>query len=86
MIEGYLVPWWITAFIHAVRVEAPDRRRSGIAVRFGIVDGEDALPRIRDMLAVRIVGAAPIIFTITAAPRRVFHCASVGRSCPRQRA
>ena len=52
-----------------VRPEATDRRRAGIAVLLGVVDGKDALPAIGDRLAVLIEGVAPILAAFAAASR-----------------
>src|SRR5688500_10711051 len=54
----------------AVWLEAPDRRGSGIAVLFAVQHRKEALPGVRDRLAVSIEGARPVILAGTAAARR----------------
>src|SRR6516165_2618230 len=56
----------------AVRLEAADRRGPYVAVLVGVVDGEDALPGIRDRLAVRIEGARPVVLAVATAARSKF--------------
>ncbi len=68
----------------AVRRKAADRRSAGISVLLAIIDGKDALPGIGNRLAVLVVGVAPILPASASAARRIFPCASVGRSRPRQ--
>src|SRR5262249_57209682 len=56
----------------AVGLKAADGRSPGVAVLFGVVDRENALPGIGDGLAVLVVGLAPILAIIFAAARGEF--------------
>src|SRR5499433_3984675 len=56
----------------AVRLEAADRRGPYVAVLVGVVDGEDALPGIRDRLAVGIERARPVVLAVATAARGEF--------------
>src|SRR5262245_934310 len=56
----------------AVRGKAAYRCGACIAVLFGVVDRENALPGIGDGLAVLVVGLAPILAIIFAAARGEF--------------
>src|SRR6516165_3079770 len=48
----------------AVRLEAADRRGPYVAVLVAVVDGEDALPAIRDRLARAIEGARSVFIAV----------------------
>src|SRR5215472_13208313 len=56
----------------AVRLEAADRRGPYVAVLVRVVDGEDALPGVRDRLARAIERARPIVLAVATAARGEF--------------
>src|SRR5262249_61850514 len=62
----------------AVRLEAADRRGPYVAVLVRVVDGEDALPGVRDRLARAIEPARPIVLAAATAARGEFPL-SLGR-------
>src|SRR5207253_1126434 len=56
----------------AIGLEAANRRGPGVAILVGVVDGEDALPAIRDRLALRIERARPVVLAVATAARGKF--------------
>src|SRR5262249_51744886 len=55
-----------------VGLEAANRRRPGVAVLIGVVDGKDALPGVGDRLAFAIEGTRPIVLAVATAARGEF--------------
>ena len=66
----------------AVRAEAADRCSADVTVVLGVDDGKDALPGVGYRFAVGVEGAAPVVFTVAAAPRRVFPLCLGGETSP----